>query len=71
MCTTRLKKTALIVDNSPKILEMDELYWFIHKKEDTQMRENVHHNDGEPKPASNRWLPRVGGKNVRQDTGDC
>ena len=32
MCTTGLKKTEPIVDNSYEILEMDELYWFIIHK---------------------------------------
>ena len=42
MCTTGLKKTTLIVDNSPKIYELDELYWFIKRKAHTQTHENVY-----------------------------
>ena len=42
MCITGLKKTAPIVDNPLEILELDELYWFIHKKERTETRENVY-----------------------------
>ena len=42
MCTIGLKKTELIVDNSPDILELDELYWFINKKEQSETRENVY-----------------------------
>jgi IS1 family transposase len=30
------------VDNCPEILELDELYWFINKKEKTETRENVY-----------------------------
>lgn len=30
------------VDNSPKVFELDELYWFIKKKPRTQTRENVY-----------------------------
>jgi IS1 family transposase len=37
-----LKKTTTTVDNSPEILELDELYWFINKKENTETRENVY-----------------------------
>ena len=42
MCIIGLKKTAKVVDNSPKILELDELYWFLNKKPKTQTRENVY-----------------------------
>ena len=37
-----IKKTESLVDNSPKILEMDELYWFIGEKSDKETRENVY-----------------------------
>jgi len=30
------------VDNSPKILELDELYWYIGEKSRTETRENVY-----------------------------
>ena len=30
------------MDNSPKILEMDELYWFIKRKPRTETRENIY-----------------------------
>ena len=30
------------MDNSPKILELDELYWFLNKKPKTQTKENVY-----------------------------
>ena len=42
MYITGLKKTEQPVDNAPEILEMDELYWFINKKECTKTRENVY-----------------------------
>jgi len=42
MCIIGLKKTKLIVDNSPEILELDELYWFISKKAQSETRENVY-----------------------------
>lgn len=38
----RIKKTIEVVDNSPEIFELDELYWFINKKENTRTRENVY-----------------------------
>ena len=37
-----IKKTELIVDNSPKIFELDELFWFIGEKAHTKTRENVY-----------------------------
>jgi transposase-like protein/IS1 family transposase len=37
-----IKKTEPIVDNSPKIYEMDELYWFIKNKPRTGTQENVY-----------------------------
>ena len=42
MSITGLKKTEPTVDNAPKILEMDELYWFIGEKSDKETRENVY-----------------------------
>ena len=42
MCIIGLKKTAQAVENSPEILELDELYWFINKKGDSKTRENVY-----------------------------
>lgn len=42
MCIIGLKKTATTVDNSPKIYELDELYWFIGKRPRTETRENVY-----------------------------
>jgi IS1 family transposase len=42
MPITGLKKTEPIVDNSPEILEMDELYWFIGRKPRTETRENIY-----------------------------
>ena len=42
MSTIGLKKTAKIVDNSPKTYELDELYWFIGEKPRTDTRENVY-----------------------------
>ena len=38
----RLKKTAPIVENSYEILEMDELYWFVFHKPNTETKENVY-----------------------------
>jgi len=38
----RLKKTNQIVDKSYEILEMDELYWFVFHKPNTETRENVY-----------------------------
>ena len=37
-----IKKTSSIVENSPEHLELDELYWFIEKKANTETRENVY-----------------------------
>ena len=42
MSITGLKKTNIIVENSPEHLELDELYWFIEKKPNTETRENVY-----------------------------
>ena len=42
MCTDGLKKTEQIVNNSPKIFELDELYWFIGENPRSEMRENVY-----------------------------
>jgi IS1 family transposase len=42
MCINGLKKTATPVENSLEILELDELYWFINKKEHSETRENVY-----------------------------
>ena len=42
MSTTGLKKTAEAVDNSPEILELDELYWFLNKKAKTSTKENIY-----------------------------
>jgi IS1 family transposase len=42
MFITGLKKTANDVDNSPKVFELDELYWFINKKESSKTKENVY-----------------------------
>ena len=42
MCIIGLKKTAKVVENSPEILELDELYWFLGKKGDSETRENVY-----------------------------
>lgn len=42
MSITGLKKTIITVDNSPKIYELDELYWFVEKKPHTETRENVY-----------------------------
>ena len=41
-CTTGLKKTESVVDNSYEILELDELYWFVFHKPRTDTRENVY-----------------------------
>lgn len=30
------------MENSPEILELDELYWFMNKKGDSETRENVY-----------------------------
>ena len=37
-----LKKTDRNVDNSPAVLELDELYWFIGRKPRTETRENTY-----------------------------
>ena len=37
-----IKKTAMVVDNSPEIYELDELYWYIGKRPRTKTRENVY-----------------------------
>ena len=37
-----IKKTGLIVNNPPKIFELDELYWFIGEKPRSETRENVY-----------------------------
>jgi len=42
MSTTGLKKTEYIVENSPEILELDELYWYVFHKPRTATRENVY-----------------------------
>jgi len=42
MFTIGLKKTNDIVDNSFKVLELDELYWYIQAKPRTKTRENVY-----------------------------
>ena len=42
MCITGLKKTKPIVENSIKIMEMDELYWFVFHKPRTKTGENVY-----------------------------
>ena len=36
------KKNDVSVDNFPKIFELDELYWFIGKKGNSETRENVY-----------------------------
>lgn len=36
------KKNEVTVENSPECLELDELYWFIERKEKTETRENVY-----------------------------
>ena len=42
MCIIGLKKTTPAVENSPDILEMDELYWYIGEKSQKNTRENVY-----------------------------
>jgi len=42
MSITGLKKTALTVDNSPRIYELDELFWYVGRKPHTQTHENVY-----------------------------
>ena len=42
MSITGLKKTNIIVENLPEHLELDELYWFIEKKTNTETKENVY-----------------------------
>ena len=42
MFTTGLKKTENSVDRSPKVFELDELYWFVGEKGRTETRENVY-----------------------------
>jgi len=42
MSTVGLKKPEPIVEKVDNILELDELYWFINKKEKTKTRENVY-----------------------------
>jgi len=42
MSTIGLKKTAPVVDNSPKNFELDELYWFVGEKPHTETRENTY-----------------------------
>ena len=37
-----IKKTEHTVDNSPEVLEMDELYWYVFHKPRTKTRENVY-----------------------------
>ena len=37
-----IKKTNRIVENSPDVYELDELYWFIGEKPNTETRENVY-----------------------------
>lgn len=41
-CIDGLKKTHKTVENNLKILELDELYWFIGKKGNSKTRENVY-----------------------------
>jgi IS1 family transposase len=36
------KKPATAVENAPDLLELDELYWFIKKKSNTETKENVY-----------------------------
>jgi len=38
----KLKKTNPTVENSYDVLEMDELYWFVFHKPNTETRENVY-----------------------------
>ena len=40
--TIGLKKTAENAQNSPKILELDELYWFVGQKSEKETRENTY-----------------------------
>ena len=42
MSTTGLKKTTPTVENSYEILEMDELYWFVFNKPNSDIGENVY-----------------------------
>ena len=42
MCITGLKKTAQILEPKYHILEIDELYWFIGEKSNTETRENCY-----------------------------
>ena len=42
MSTTGLKKTNNVVENLPDLFELDELYWFIGKKPNTETRENAY-----------------------------
>lgn len=42
MSITGLKKIPMIVDNFPKIYELDEMYWFIEKRPRKKARENVY-----------------------------
>ena len=42
MSTTGLKKTAKNLKSNYQILELDELYWFINEKSDTETRENIY-----------------------------
>lgn len=42
MSTIGLKKTAPSVQNNPKVLELDELYWFIGQKGKKETRENTY-----------------------------
>jgi len=37
-----IKKTITTVDNSPKIWELDELYWFLNKKSKNKTKENIY-----------------------------
>lgn len=42
MSTIGLKKTNNVVENLPDLFELDELYWFIGKKPNTETRENTY-----------------------------
>ena len=42
MCITGLKKTAENNEICSEIFELDELYWFMNKKENTETRENLY-----------------------------
>jgi IS1 family transposase len=42
MCIIGLKKTVQSLESNYRILELDELYWFVGKKPRTQTRENVY-----------------------------